>query len=413
MSQEGSNSAEAAIPSAKPVRVGRFVVVLALAAVISAAVGIRARSQDDKDLKSWTAEQAVPTVALANLERDDKVKVVTLPGDVEAFYRATIHAQTSGYVREWRTDIGAQVRKGDILAVVDTPELDQRITSSEGDLAKAKADRALARTTAARWAGLRSSAAVSQQAVDEKQSDAEAKDAEVAAAEANLDRLRAMKGFANIQAPFDGVVTARNVDVGSLVSETASGSPPLFVVSDTHEMRVYVRAPESYASELKVGMKAQLRVPEYPDRVFDAEIATTSKSIDQKSRSLLVELRADNKEGLLTPGAFAEVRFQAPPNSNAVRAPASALLFRNQATYIATLNADNRIVLNKVEIRRDYGSDVEIAGLPVDARIVTSPPESITDGEQVRVAKEDPATGARADAGSESRLAQSGVDGRE
>jgi RND family efflux transporter MFP subunit len=408
MSHEDSSSGDVGIPTVEPIRVGRFLVVLVVAAVASAAVGIRARSQDNEDLKSWTAEQAVPTVALASLQRDDKVKEVTLPGDVEAFYKASIHGQASGYVREWRADIGAQVHKGDILAIVDTPELDERITSSEGELAKAKANLSLARVTAQRWAGLRGSSAVSQQAVDEKQSDADAKNAEVAAAQANLDRLRAVKAFSSIQAPFDGVVTARNIDVGSLVTDTASGGAPLFEVSDTHEMRIYVRAPESYASELKVGMKAKLRVPEYPDRMFDAVIATTSRSIDMKSRSLLVELMANNSEGLLSPGAFAEVRFQIPPNADELRAPASALLFRNQATYIATLDSDDRVKLNQVEIRRDYGSDVEVRGLPADARIVTSPPESISDGEQVRIANAGSGGGARAEKGGERQLAQSG-----
>ena len=224
-----------------------------------------------------------------------------LPGDVEAFYDASIHGQTSGYVREWRKDIGANVRKGDILAVVETPELDERISVAESELLKAKANQALAHVTAQRWNSLRNSAAVSQQAADEKDSDANAKNAEVEAAQANVDRLKALKAFANIVAPFDGVVTARNVDVGSLVRADSNDGAALFTVADIHQMRVYVRAPKSYAAALKAGMKATLALPEYPNRTFDATIATTSHAIDKKSRALLVELLADNKDGRLSP----------------------------------------------------------------------------------------------------------------
>ena len=241
--------------------------------------------------------------------------------------------------------------------------------------------------TAQRWNSLRSSAAVSQQAADEKESDASAKDAEVQAAEANVDRLKALKAFANIVAPFDGVVTARNIDVGSLVKAESNDSPALFAVADLHQMRVYVRAPESYSAELKDGMKATLQLPEYPDRKFDATIKTTSHAIDKKSRSLLVELIADNPDGALSPGAFARVHFQLPPDPNAVTIPANVLVFRNNAVEVATLGVDNHILMRKVRIARDLGSEVEIAGgLSVDERIVADPPESLGNGEEVRLA---------------------------
>jgi RND family efflux transporter MFP subunit len=395
----------------KPVRTGPFIIVLVILALGAAAYGIRSRGAEHENLARWTSAQAMPTVALAALQHDNSVKEVVLPGDVEAFYSASIHGQASGYVREWRADIGAEVHKGDILAVVETPELDDRITMAEGELAKAKANQTLAKVTAERWATLRGTSAVSQQAVDEKQSDMNAKDADVSAVQANLSRLLALKGFSNILAPFDGVVTARNVDIGSLVTEATSPGASLFTVADVHKMRIYVRAPESYAAALKVGMKAKLVVPEYPERTFDAEIATTSHAIDPKSRSLLVELLADNADGLLSPGAFAQVRFQIPPDPQAVRAPASALLFRNEATYIATLDADNRVRLNKVQIKRDYGAEVEISGdLPANARIIASLPESISAGEEVRVAGDD---GAHKTADAETELAQSRRDGSE
>src|SRR6202042_2460246 len=267
----------------------------------------------------------------------------------------------------------------------DTPELDDRIAVAQSELAKAKANLALAKVTAARWNSLRASAAVSQQAADEKDSDQRAQAAQVDAAQSNVDRLKAQKAFANIVAPFDGVVTARNVDVGSLVRADGVDTPPLFTVADIHQMRIYVPVPETYAAQLRDGMKATLELPEYPDRTFGATIATTSHAIDPKSRTLLVELLADNQDGLLAPGAFARIHFVLPPDANAFRVPASAIMFRNNSAQVA-IALDNRIALKKVHILRDLGTEVEIAaGLGQDQRIVINPPDSISDGEQVRV----------------------------
>jgi RND family efflux transporter MFP subunit len=308
-----------------------------------------------------------------------------LPGNVDAFYTAAIHSQVMGYVQEWRKDIGAEVHQGDVLAVINTPELDERIAGAQSELAKAKANLSLAKVTATRWDSLRASAAVSQQAADEKDSDQRAQAAQVDAAASNVDRLKALKGFANIVAPFDGVVTARNIDVGSLVKAGDNDGQPLFAVADIHQMRVYVPVPETYAAQMQDGMKATLELPEYPDRTFEATIATTSHAIDSKSRSLLVELLADNQDGLLAPGAFARIHFVLPPDANVFRVPASTIMFRNNSAQVAVAQ-DNRIVLKKVHILRDLGTEVEIAaGLGQDERIVINPPDSISDGEQVRV----------------------------
>ena len=385
---EANSAATAAAPPGPKaqVKAGRAIVLFSVTAVAVAVTGVFSRQHDEERLARWTNEQAIPTVALVSPRRGSGTSELVLPGDVEAFYTAAIHGQTSGYVREWRKDIGAKVRQGEVLAVVETPELDQRIAASESELVKAKANQALAHVTAQRWGSLRNSAAVSQQAVDEKASDASAKDAEVQAAEADLDRLKALKAFDNIVAPFDGVVTARNVDIGSLVKADSNDGEALFSVADIHRMRVYVRAPQAYAAALKVGMKATLQLPEYPDRSFEATVETTSRAIDSKSRALLVELYADNKDGALTPGAFARVHFQIPPDPNALKLPANALLFRDNAIEVATLGLDNRIELKKVRIARDLGSEVEIdGGLSVDDRIVANPPESLGGGEDVRI----------------------------
>ncbi|MGC9957076.1 efflux RND transporter periplasmic adaptor subunit [Roseiarcus sp.] len=369
----------------KPVRVWRAILILIIGAAAVAYSGISGRRQDDQKLKQWTQEQAIPPVAVVTPKSGGAVRELVLPGNVDAFYSADIHGQVKGYVQEWRKDIGAKVKQGDVLAVVDTPELDQSIAVAQSELAKSKANLALAKVTAARWNSLRATGAVSEQAADEKDADSRARQAEVDAAQSNVDRLKAEKGFANIVAPFDGVVTTRNVDVGSLVRADGTNATALFTVADIHQMRIYVPAPESYAAELKDGIKATLELPEYPDRKFDATIVTTAHAIDQKSRTLLVELLADNKDGLLAPGAFTRVHFQIPPDPNTLTVPASALMYRDTAPKVATVGADNHIVLKEVQVERDLGTVVEITGLSPDARVVANPPDSIADGEEVRV----------------------------
>jgi RND family efflux transporter MFP subunit len=372
----------------RPVKVLRFVVLLVLVAAIVAVSGITSRRKSDEKLAHWTKERAIPTVAIVHPKRDDEIRTIRLPGDVEAFYSASLHGQVSGYVQDWKLDIGAKVKRGQTLATIDTPEVDERITRAQGELAKAKAQQALAHVTADRWRTLSGSSAVSQQAIDEKEANAVASDAQVDAARADLQKLHALKGFANIVAPFDGVITARNIDIGSLVAANASNKPPLFVVADVHEMRIYVRAPEVFAAVMRQGMKAKLSLPEYPTRTFPAVIATTSEAIDKKSRALLVELHADNKEGMLKPGAFAEVSFELPPNPKALILPASALVFHDLFTYVATVDNHSRIRLKKIRITRDYGSRVEIeGGLSPEDRIVRNPLQSMAEGDLVRISE--------------------------
>ena len=369
----------------KPVKALRALLLLAVVAAAVAYSGISGRHRDDEKLKQWTQERAVPPVAVVTPQRGGEPRELVLPGNVDAFYSASIHSQVMGYVLEWRKDIGAQVHQGEVLAVVNTPELDERIAVAQSEVAKAKANLALAKVTATRWDSLRASAAVSQQAADEKDSDQHAQAAQVDAALANVDRLKAQKSFANIVAPFDGVVTARNVDVGSLVKAGENDGQPLFTVADIHQMRVYVSAPETYSAQLKDGMEATLELPEYPDRTFQATVVTTSHAIDRKSRTLLVELLADNKGGLLAPGAFARVHFVIPPDPNALRVPASAMMFRDNSAQVA-IALDNRVALKRVRILRDLGTEVEIAaGLSQNERVVTNPPDSIIDGEEIRV----------------------------
>ncbi len=360
--------------------------VLVLAAGSAAAWGIVSRRNDDAKLAQWTEERAIPTVAVVEPKRGGGPRELVLPGDVDAYYNAVVRAQVSGYVQKWYKDIGASVKAGDLLATVDTPELDQRLAEGREQLTKAKANQTLAAVTAARWKSLLQSGAVSRQTSDEKAADEQERDAEVAAASANVDRLKALKAFANIVAPFDGVVTQRNIDLGSLVNESANANSGLFVVADTHEMRVYVRAPQSYAADLRQGMKATLILPQYPGRTFEATIATTARAIDTRSRTLLVELEAKNEDGALPPGSFAEVHFQIPTAPDALRLPASAMIFRGENVKVATVGPDNRIAMKTVEIGRDFGPEVAItSGLSPDDRIVASPSDSLEAGDEVRI----------------------------
>jgi RND family efflux transporter MFP subunit len=370
-----------------PVKAGRAIALFVLVAVAVAAWGIVSRSNDEAKLSQWTLARAIPTVSVISPKPGGSVRELVLPGDVDAYYNAIVHAQVSGYVHAWYKDIGAHVKAGDVLATIDTPELDQRLAEAREQLTKAKANQALAAVTADRWKSLRETGAVSQQAADEKVADEEAKSAEVAAASANLDRLKALKAFANIVAPFDGVVTQRNIDIGSLVSDSANANSGLFAVADVHEMRVYVSVPQSYADDMHEGMTATLKLPQYPNRSFEATITTTAQAIDPKSRSLLVELAAKNGDGALQPGAFAEVRFNLPEAADAFKLPATALLFRDMAVEVATVGANNRVAMKKVEIARDFGSEVGIVGgLSASDRVIASPLDSIDDGDEVRVA---------------------------
>jgi RND family efflux transporter MFP subunit len=351
------------------------------------------RWEAEKRLAEWTRERAVPTVSVISPHRDDKPQILALPGNIAAWNEASIHAQVAGYVRSWRTDIGAIVKKGDLLAEVDTPELDERLAQAREELSRAEAGRALAGVTAERWSALRSSAAVSKQSADEKTSDLKVKQADVGAASANLDRLKAQKQFAQIVAPFDGVVTARNIDIGSYVGPNGAAQP-LFKVADVHAVRVYVNVPQIYAARLTAGMRATFTTPQWPGRKFDARVATTSNAIGAQSGSLLLELDAANADGALFPGSYAEVHFELATDPSQLRVVSSALSVGQHGVRVATVDAEGRVKFKTVVIARDFGVDVAIAsGLEPQDRIINNPPESLADGDKVRISGE-PSTGA-------------------
>jgi RND family efflux transporter MFP subunit len=383
--------------SQKPTRPGRkvvwFLCALAIAAAAVAYSGISGRENQAAKLKQQTLAQSLPNVDVISAEQGTGPQELVLPGEIQAWYTAPILPRVNGYVKAWYKDIGARVKQGDLLAEIDTPDLDQQFDQAKADLATANANLSLAEITTKRWNALRGSDAVSQQSADEKAGEAAARKAEVEAAKAKVGHLEAMEAFKRIVAPFDGVVTVRNVDVGALVSATPSGNShelqELFEVADVHELRIYVQVPQAYAARLSSGLKAELKLSQYPDRVFAADLATTSNAISQKARTLLVELHSDNKEGILQPGSFVEVHFKLPTNDSVLRVPTTALIFRSLYPEVAVVGADNKITLKRVEVGRDLGTDVEItSGISPADRIVKSPSDSIAAGDEVRIAGE-------------------------
>ena len=384
------HQAEAAGASApaKPKRASRIGWFVLLAVLVFAAVagfGIVERDRSESDLKHWTAERSVPSVDLVTPKHATENQHLTLPANIEAFYTAPIHPRVSGYVKMWYFDIGAHVKTGDVLARIDTPDLDQQYEQAKGEFAKAQADYNLALLTAQRWAALRVSQAVSQQTADEKTGDALARKAEVSAAQAHLDRLKAMENFKDIVAPFDGIVTARHIDVGALVSATNADAISLFEIASTKQMRAYVRVPQMSAAQMHKGLKMTLSLPQYAGRTFVGAVDTTSNSISALARALLVEAIFANPDGLLTPGSFAEARFDLPLDPHKLVIPASAMIFRNEAPEVAVVK-DDKVTLRQIQILVDLGNEIEISsGLDDDERIVKSPSDSIETGDEVRV----------------------------
>jgi RND family efflux transporter MFP subunit len=336
-------------------RIGAWLIPLVVLILVGyVAFSLIQRRENQSNLATWTRERAIPFVSVIEPHADANPQSLSLPGNIAAWYEASIHAQVAGYVKSWSKDIGARVKKGDVLAEIDTPELDERLSQAREELGRAQANLSLAKVTAERWAALRSSSAVSKQSSDEKASDEKVKQADVGAATANLERLKAQKVFAMIVAPFDGVVTSRNIDIGSYVAPDRA-SQPLFKVADIHEVRIYVNVPQVYSAQLKAGMKANFTTPQWPERTFDAAIAATSNAIGAQTGSLLVELDRLNEDGALFPGSYADVRFELPVDATQLRIASSALTFDEHGTRVATVDADNRVRFKKVTIAKDFG----------------------------------------------------------
>jgi RND family efflux transporter MFP subunit len=362
---------------------------LALAGVV-ALNGIIQRHHNTAQVAQWTGQQAIPTVTLANLQRGPAVRKLTLPGTIQAYNRAAIYARVSGYLQSWQADIGAHVKAGQVLAKIDSPDLDQQFAQTKADLATATANAQLAGVTAERFTSLVKSQWVSKQIGDEKTGAAAATKATMDAASANVKRLEAMEDFKNIVAPFDGVVTARKTDIGALINAGNAGQE-LFEVSDLSRVRIYVQVPQAFTAELQPGLKATFEMPQYPGQQFDASVVTTSHAMDSNSRSMLVQLQADNSDGKLFAGVYCQVHFELPSGANVVRVPATALVLADQGSQVAILGNDGKVVLKPVQLGRDFGDSVEVvAGLSTSDRIIDSPPETLRSGDRVQLAATTP-----------------------
>lgn len=363
--------------------VGTVVLIAAVVAVVS---GISSRAQTDETLATWANTQAVPTVALVRPEANTGMQDLNLPGTIQAYFSAPIYARVPGYVKSWSHDIGAKVTKGEELAEIDTPDIDQQLALVQANLSSADAAAKLSALTAVRWHQLLTYQTVSQQDADEKVTDAQAKHAAVQAAQANVGQLQAMEAFKHIQAPFDGIITARTTDIGALVNAGSGASSALFQVSDLHKVRIYVQMPQAYASDLRPGLEATLSLPQYPDRTFTATLVATANAFAEASRTVSVELLADNADGKLWPGTYTEVTFHVPANANVLRVPSTALVFGPHGMQVATLGSDEKVLFKPIKLGRDLGNDAEIvAGLNATDRVILSPPEWLSTGDVVHV----------------------------
>jgi RND family efflux transporter MFP subunit len=363
-----------------------FGAVALTAAGAVAANGILKRADAGRTLVVWTDEHAIPTVQLAKLNQGSGEQVLTLPGNIQPFNRADLYARVSGYLGSWKSDIGAHVKAGDVLASIDTPDLDQQYVQAKADLATATANAQLAAVTSQRWTTLVKSQWVSRQDADTKTSAAAATKAAMDSSAANLQRLAALVAFKSIVAPFDGVVTARNTDVGALINAGSSNGPALFEVSDLHKVRVYVQVPQALSGQLHPGLKATLEMPQYPGKLFDAVLVSMSHAMNPTSRSMLVQLQADNSDAKFFAGAYCQVHFQLPSDPNMVRVPATALVAGAKGIEVAVLGSDNKVQLKQVQIGRDFGDSAEIvAGLSSGDRVIDSPPETLETGDRVRL----------------------------
>jgi RND family efflux transporter MFP subunit len=382
-------------------RVRRYALIALAVALVLAAWGILSRLSARIALEHATADAAIPTVTTARPIRGPTSDTLVLPGTVQAFYEAPIYARTSGYLRAWHTDIGTSVKKGQLLAEIDAPEVDQQLRQADADLATAQANHQLARTTNERWQGLLATESVSKQDADERAGDAAAKAAAEQSAAANLARLRDLESFKRVVAPFDGVVTQRNTDVGALINAGETPGSALFRVADTHRLRIYVSVPQSYAGQISEGSNAGLVFADRPGKRYEAAVSSTARALDTSSRTMQVELQIDNARGELFPGSYAEVHFDLHGTSaTLLRVPVNAVLFRSQGLLVATVDSSSHAHLRAIAQGRDFGKEIEVlSGVEATDILIVNPPDSISDGMRVRVVTPAAAPAAGAAAG--------------
>ncbi|HEY2677339.1 MAG TPA: efflux RND transporter periplasmic adaptor subunit [Steroidobacteraceae bacterium] len=348
--------------------------------------GLVSRAAQNSRLHDLTEAQAVPNVAIAAPSSVENRTGLDLPGRLEAYIRAPIYARVPGYLKSWKYDIGSRVKAGELLAEIDTPDLDQQLMQARADLNVAEANSKLSEITAKRWQSLAGTDAVATQDVDQRTFAWNANIAQVKAAKANVDRLVAEQGFTRLIAPFDGIVTARETDIGQLINVGATGGAELFVISETAKLRVYVNVPQNSVPSVPPGTKATIRVPEQPGKTFSGTVEASAQAVNPNTGTTLMQIIVDNSAGEMMPGDYASIRLEAAPSAHVLSVPSSALIFNAQGLSIATVSTDNRVLLKAVTIERDLGGVVEIAsGLAEHDRVIQNPPDGIANTDLVHV----------------------------
>jgi RND family efflux transporter MFP subunit len=363
---------------------------LSIAVIVTAALlvsGIRSRVGASAKLRAETSQVALTAVSVVLPERTTPAQEIILPGNVQPFITSPIYSRTNGYLKKWYVDIGAHVKEGQLLAVIETPEVDQQLEQSLSNLNTAKANLALAQITKTRYETLLKSHAVAQQDVDNADGNFNANTAIVEAAQANVKQLQALQSFENIYAPFEGVVTARNTDIGDLINSGSNGGvkTDLFHIAQPGVLRVYVNVPEEYSQGVKVGMTAGLALAEFPGRVFQGKLVRTADSINVSTRTLLIEIDVDNPAGTLLTGSYAEVHLKVPSQSSTFLLPVNTLIFRSEGLQVGIVKNGN-VVLQTVTPGHDFGNQIEIvAGLKANDQVIINPPDSIVSGQKVQI----------------------------
>ncbi|HEV2352136.1 MAG TPA: efflux RND transporter periplasmic adaptor subunit [Terriglobia bacterium] len=381
--------AEPGTPSPQPSGFPKGLLVLLIALALVGGIvyrGIAARTKDAATLTRETRQMATASVLVIHPRRAASSQEVVLPANIQAYTDSPIYARTNGYLQRWLVDIGAHVKAGQLLAEIDTPEIDQQLQQARADLNTAQANRDLAKITADRYQSLLKTNAIARQDVDNAVGDLQAKQAMVASAQSNVKRLEDLQSFQKIYAPFEGVITARKIDIGDLIN-SGNGGPAqeLFHIAQVHRLRVYVNVPQIYSRAARPGLTADLTLAEFPGRRFQGRLVRTAESIDAASRSLLVEIDVPNPNGELLPGAYAEVHLKLPAGISTLLLPVNTLIFRAQGLQVASITAGNRVALIPVTLGRDFGNEVEVvAGLKGDESVVLNPPDSLVTGETVQ-----------------------------
>lgn len=365
--------------------IGKIIIIVFLLILILLSIWFRIQSQ--QTLAATTEALTIPSVAVIITKQGPATEEIVLPGNVQAWHEAIIYARTNGYIKKWYVDIGSHVEEGELLAEIDSPEIDAQLAKAEADLNTAIANANLAQSTAKRWINLLKTDSVSKQETDEKISTAKALQATAEAAKANRDSLLELVKFEKVTAPFAGVITSRTTDVGLLISAGSGATAvPLFRLVQSNPLRVYVRVPENYAGSMSKDMQVKVYFAEFPGKPFTAKLLLTAGAIDPGTRSLLTQFILQNDDGKLLPGSFTQVHITVPVPSQLIRLPVNTLLFRKEGLEVATVNDDNRVVLKAVKVNRDYGNEVEInSGLSVGEKVILNPSDSLLNGQPVHV----------------------------